>query len=135
MAALVPAGRIPNIAFGLLPLPKGAEAAYSSSTGAAGAQVQVSIAAVAAKRCHITGFTVTTAPPSGSSPLGALVTLTDGNWTQNWQLTETVSAGGWLDKEFLYPLFATGPNTAVTLTLPAVTGGGAGAVELHGYLL
>lgn len=126
---------IPGPHVGLLPLPYSAQASYASATGTAGAQVQVSIPATANLLGHVTGFTITTGPPSGNSPLVGLVTLTDGTWTMNWQITETVSAGGWMHENFPYPLIASGVNIALTLTLPAIAGGGVSAIALQGYLI
>ena len=114
-------------------LPHGSSPAYASATGAPGVSNTVTIAALASNFTFITGFTVSAQPPSGTNPVGGVVTISDGTWTLYYQFVDTVSAGGFINKELNIPLMSTDVNTAITLTLAAITGGGATAVELRGY--
>lgn len=119
---------------GVQALPFGSLAGYDSNTAGAGASVTCQVPAVIGGTSHVVGFTVTTGPPSSAGPLTANVTLSDGVWTQNFVITETLSAGGWMEKEPKSPFVASAQNTAIVLTMPAVSSGGIVAVEIHGYI-
>ena len=61
-------------------------------------------------------------------------TITDGSWTLNFRFVETVSAGGALVLIFeAQPLMATTPGTAITVTVPVISGGSTVAVSITGY--
>jgi hypothetical protein len=73
---------------------------------------------------------------SPAAQQAALATISDGTWTLNFYLVETVSAGGCLMLAFgAQPLMASAPNTAITVTVPIVGSGGTVAVSITGYQL
>jgi hypothetical protein len=108
------------------------QAIAASATGAGGAQVAATLPATVNLTNKLRHFTVTAREVG--SVVGGLVTVSGvAGGPLNYQFVDTVSAGGWIDVDFDPPLPATGPNVAITVTLPAIVGGGAGAVTVSGW--
>lgn len=120
-----PAARLDDVA---VPI----EGLAASATGGAGAEVLATLAAVAGKTNYITGLTVTARAPAAT--VGAVVTVAGvAGGTLSFQFVESASAGGKLEIVFATPVPASAVNTAIVVTLPAVTTGGAGAVVVTGF--
>lgn len=110
--------------------PSGSQVA-ASATAAAAAANSATLPAAAGLTNYVTGFTVTSASPA--AVVSGLVTLTGVvGGPLNYYFTEAVANGGLLHVEFDVPVAATGPNVAVAINLPAITGGAASAVSIHG---
>lgn len=108
-------------------------AVTGSATGAAAAAVSASLPAVAAKTNYLTGFVVTATNPA--AVVNGVVTVTGlVSGTLSFQFVEAVATGGQLVVTFDTPIPASAVNTAITANLPAITGGGAGAVAVFGYV-
>ena len=105
-----------------------------SSANAAGAN-NLSIAAVAGKTAHVSGFTITGAGATSATIIA--VSLSDGTWTLNYDLA--VPAGATtaitpLQEVFTDALPASAANTAITLTVPSFgTGNAKAAATLVGF--
>jgi hypothetical protein len=112
-------------------LPNGATQQGASATGAAAAQVQVPLPAVAGQYECFEHAIITSANPT--STVSGVVTVSDGTWTKSYQFVETTSLGGLLIVNLPTPFRATNQNSAITVTLPAITGGAAGAIDVSGY--
>lgn len=101
-----------------------------SSTGSAGASVSVTLAAASGKTTRIDGFDV-----SGGLVVAAVtgtVTVTGPANTLSYASVFTVTSGGVLLVRYPRPLPASGTNTAITVTVPAITGGPAVSVNAWG---
>lgn len=120
-----------NPIFARAAYPDGATPLIRGATGSAAAQVQVTLPALAGKSTYLTKATITS--DKVAAAVSGVATITDGTWTLSYEFVETVSAGGALDLDFDPPLKTTVPNTTIVVTLPAITGGGAGAVACVGY--
>lgn len=106
---------------------------YASHVGGAGAPFSLSITPDADPNlfAFLKRFTVTC--PNVASVVSILITITGIATSLNYQFVETVSAGGWLDVIFDFPIPAGTVNGAITVNIPAVAGGGAIAVNMFGY--
>lgn len=107
-----------------------------SGQGAAGVLLAVSLtptnAALTAKLCHVTVAVAQVATvANGLFTISGLSTAAGG--TLNYQLVQTVAAGGYLDIYFDPPLPASGANTAIVGTLAAVSGGGLSTITMTGW--
>jgi len=110
----------------------GGEEVAASGQGVAGAQLAVTLAGAVGKTTFLTYFIVSTAPVA--AVVSGLVTVTGVvGGPLNYILTETVSAGGWIQHPFRPPLPATAANTDITVTLAAIGGGAASAIVLTGW--
>lgn len=108
----------------------------NSATGVAAAQVVATLTPVAGNLAYIQGFTVTALAPA--STVGGLVTVTGVvGGPLNYQFTESATVGGLLQIDFPDPkgIVAANRGGAITVTLPAIVSGGAGAVSAYGYQL
>jgi hypothetical protein len=85
-----------------------------------GATLTCAAPAASGKTTRLYAFTVT-CTATGATVEGQ-VTLSDGIWTMPYQLVET-SSGGQLQDQFP-PIDASAADTPITLTIPAVSGGG-----------
>ena len=111
-------------------LPNGATQQGASATGAAAAQVQVPLPAVSGQYECFEHAIITTANPTATA--NGVVTVSDGTWTKSYQLVENTSFGGLLIINLPTPFRSTNQNAAITVTLPAIAGGAACAVEVTG---
>jgi hypothetical protein len=103
-----------------------------SGIAAAGAALSVSIPAVAGKTNHIQRFTLT----SGSTavnPVTADVTMTGPTSNHSYRFVQPTTVGGRLDPFWIPALPASGPNVAITVSVPAITGGAVLALNLTGF--
>lgn len=106
----------------------------ASATGAAGAQVVVTLPATSGRTTYVTSFVVTSGAPAAL--VTGVVTLANTlGGDMSFQFTETVSAGGWLQANFTWPWPASATNTTLVLTLPAIGGGAVSALTIMGYEL
>jgi hypothetical protein len=120
------------------PHPKGATPVSSSSGNVA--QAQATIAAVVGKTSYLSGFSMSAlGATAGSTQTLTIAGLAGGNRT----LLVLVPAGAGtavnpfpLIEKFDPPLAASAPNTAITVTLPALGAGNTNAmVNAEGYQL
>jgi hypothetical protein len=103
-----------------------------SGSAAAGAALSVSIPAVVGKTNHIQRFTLT----SGSTavnPVTADVTMTGPTSAHSYRFVQPTTVGGRLDPFWIPALPASGPNVAITVSIPAITGGAVLALNLTGF--
>lgn len=105
--------------------------AYASATALAGLANSVSLPAVADKTNYLLGFIVTATNPAAAA--SGIVTVTGLGTTLSFQLTESTTQGSQLKVVFPEPLPASAVNTAITVAVPAITGGGATAVAVFGF--
>lgn len=103
-----------------------------SNTGSAAAQLQVSLPASVGRITCLKNAVITSA--AVAAVVSGVVTISDGTFTLNYQFVETVSAGGYMCLDFAEPLPASAANTAITVTIPAITGGAVTAIALVGHL-
>lgn len=109
-----------------------ADYVYDSDTSTAGGACTSVIPAVAGKRNYLLGFSITTTAPAAIST--GVATVTGLGVTLSYQVVETTTAGAQVHVNFANPLPASALNTAITLTLPAITGGGSVATVIYGYV-
>jgi len=122
------------------PFPFGATPVNSTSGNVANAQAQASIAAVAGKTSYLSGFSMSAlGATAGSTVTLTIAGLAGGSRT----LLVIVPAGVTtpvnpfpLIEKFDPPLAASAPNTAITVTLPALGAGNTNAmVNAEGFQL
>lgn len=102
----------------------------ASASCAAAAACAATLPGVAGKTTYIESFCVTSGPPAAvetgvSTVAGPAVTL-------NFDVTEAVASGAQLCVSFPNPVAASAANTAITVTLPVITGGAVSAVSAVG---
>lgn len=104
----------------------------ASQKGMAGAQTVATLPGAAGVTTVITHMTVTAdnvpAVVAGTVQVTGVV-----GGPLNFELVETVSAGGYMDHIFIPPLPATGPNTSITVTVPAITNGSIVSIVVEGW--
>lgn len=107
----------------------------ASGTGAAGAALTVTLPAVAGKTNYISAFTLT----SGAAAVNLVsldVTLTGVvGGTHTYRFVEPTTAGGKLEPVWVPALVASGPNQAISVVVPAMTGSAVTALNLTGFRL
>ena len=103
----------------------------ASATAAAAASCAATLAGTAGKTTYIMGFVITTAAPAAA--VTGTATITGLSTTLNFQIVESVTFGGELVVEFPFPIPASAPNTAIVVTLPAITSGAVSAVSAWGF--
>ena len=105
----------------------------ASNTAAAAASCAATLAGAAALTTYITGFQVTSTNPAAT--VSGLVTVTGlvGGVTLNYEFVESATFGGELLVQFANPIPANAQNTAIVVTCPAITSGGAVAVSVQGF--
>jgi hypothetical protein len=112
--------------------PQDATPINASGTGTAAAQNAVALSGNANQYTFLSKAIVTSQSPAAQ--VGGVVTISDGTWTLSFQFVETVSAGGFMHLDFGdAPLQASAVNTAITVTIPAISSGAATAIALVGY--
>jgi hypothetical protein len=121
--------------FGELPLPEGANTLYATNIeNTSGSGITASITPTSPKkRAYLTSAVITSATPSAVAV--GTVTISDGVWTLKYQFVETVSAGGCLNLGFVPPLVASAANSAITVTVPPISGGATAAIAAAGFEL
>jgi hypothetical protein len=109
-----------------------AQVTATSIAGLAGAAVSASLAATAGKTNYVGGFSVTCTNPA--SAVNGVVTVTDGATAiQNYELEESVTGQILLAPPFAAAIPSSTTNQAITVSVPAITGGGTCAVNLWGW--
>lgn len=110
----------------------GVQLSQSSGPIAAAAAGSASIAGVAGKTTYVRGFCVSS--QAAAAVVGGVVTLQGCiGGTLHFQYVETVASGGLLIVTFPGGgLAASAQNTAITINLPAITGGAASAAIIWG---
>jgi hypothetical protein len=104
----------------------------ASNTGTAALQLAVALAGAAGLTTYLGKAIVTSQAPAAM--VAGVVTISDGTWTLNFDFVETTSAGGFMHLDFAdMPLIASAANTAITVTIPAITNGAVTAISLVGY--
>lgn len=104
----------------------------ASATGAAAAAVSASLPGAANKITYIRGFCISTTNPA--SVVSGIVTIANTvGGTLSFEFVENTTQGGLLTISFGNAgLAANAQNTAITVQLPAIASGGAGAVSVWG---
>jgi hypothetical protein len=105
----------------------------SSATAAAAAACSATLAGQASKTTYLTGFTVTSGNATAAVVGTVTVTGTIGG-SLNYVFVEPTATGGYLSVSFSQPIPASAQNTAITVTLAALTGGANSAVVVTGYV-
>ncbi len=105
----------------------------ASASCAAAAICSVTLPAAVSKTTYLSTFAVTTGPPTAA--VIGLATVSGPAATLNYYATEGTAAGAQLLVGFNDPVAASGPDTAIVVTLPAVTGGAVSAVTATGFQL
>lgn len=107
----------------------------AAGVGAAGAALTVTLPAVAGKTNYLSGFTLT----SGAAAVNLVsldVTLTGVvGGTHTYRFVEPTTAGGKLEPTWVPALVASGPNQAISVVVPAMTGSAVTALNLTGFRL
>lgn len=111
----------------------------ASSAVTAGSSQTAVLSGVAGQYTCLVGAQITLdVPTSGTVPVSGTVTISDGTWTIIAKLVDTTSAGAY----YQWPPSSTAPDSVVqststggniTLTVPAITNGGAGSATIIGY--
>lgn len=105
----------------------------ASATGAAAAIVTATLPGVANKTNYLTGFVATSTNPA--STVSGTITITGCvGGTLSFQFVESNTFGGEMIVSFPYPIPASAVNTAITVTIPAITSGGAGGLVVTGFV-
>lgn len=105
----------------------------NSGTGLAAAALTVALGPVAGLTNFLTGFDLTMVQVTSVSGLLTVTGLKGGTGTLNFQVNDAVGSGELFQWRAPYPLAASGPNTAISVVLPAIVGGGASAINVYGY--
>lgn len=105
----------------------------ASATAAAAAACTATLAGVAGRTTYICGLAITTTNPAGI--VSGIATVTGLGVTLNFQVVESTTHGFQLLVTFDNPVPASAANTAIVVTLPAITGGAASAVTAWGFQL
>lgn len=106
----------------------------NSTTILAAASGSVSLAAAVGKTTYIRGFIVTAA--AAAAVVSGLITITGLTITMNFQFDNLVTGQSILSEYFGEAgIPASAANTAITVNIPAITGGAAIAVSVWGYQL
>lgn len=106
----------------------------SSATGAAAATAVATLSGVSNKTTYITGFTATSGNP-GATVVGVVTVTGTISGTLSYQFTESATLGGELIVTFPTPIPASAVNTAIVVTIPAITSGAVVAIAAYGYQL
>lgn len=114
-------------------LPLDTEQVGASATAIAAAVNTATLPAVAAKKNYLLGFTISTG--NATAAVTGVVTVTGlAIGTMNFQIVEPAAVGGLLSITFPVALAASAVNTAIVVTLPAITGGAVSTVAAFGYV-
>lgn len=114
-----------------IPYPQDSIPIVNGGTGLAGAQLIVSLPGTPGLTTFLSQLIVSSDAPSNIH--SAVATIFDGANTLPVYLVETVSAGGFVNVPFYRPVVAVAPNTPITVTIPAISGGAPTAITLLGY--
>jgi hypothetical protein len=105
----------------------------ASATAAAAAACSATLAGQSSKTTYLTGFTVTSGNATAAVVGTVTITGTIGG-SLNYVFVEPTASGGYLSVSFPQPIPASAQNTAITVTLAALTGGANSAVVVTGYV-
>ena len=114
-------------------VPSGATLVYNSGTAAAAQALTVALPAVAAKTNFLTGIDITFG--QATAQVTGLVTVTGLTTTLNYQVEQPVGAASltlMLNYRYPTPIPSSAVNTAISVVVPAMTGGGVVAVNVYG---
>jgi hypothetical protein len=103
-----------------------------AAVGAAGAAVSGTLAAVAGKTTRISGFDVSGGTVLVAVLAGITVTGLLNGKTFTYNVVFTVLNGAYLSVRFSQPIPASAVNAAIVVSVPALTGGPAVAVNVWG---
>jgi len=111
----------------------------ASATAAAGAANSATLPAAAGLTTYLTGFTILTNIGGVAGSVSGVVTITGllgGTWSIQFTNPGTTgNYGGELEITLLYPIPASAPNTAIVVSLPAITNAGASSIAVTGFQL
>lgn len=104
-----------------------------TSVGSAAAVNVVTLPTAAGRTTYISGFELTTGIVlAGVSTVVAVAGISNG---LNYQVTELALGNGNLIVSYIPAIPASAVNTVITVSLPALTGGGVTALNARGYLI
>jgi hypothetical protein len=104
-----------------------------TSIGSAAAVNVVTLPTAAGRTTYISGFELTTGIVlAGVSTVVAVAGISNG---LNYQVTELALGNGNLIVSYIPAIPASAANTVITVSLPALTGGGVTALNARGYLI
>ena len=102
----------------------------ASTTQIAAAGASITLAPKAGFLTVVSGVTLTTGVVA--TAVHGIWTVSDGTWTQSYYvLMSNVPYLGQVN--YIPGLYSTAPNTAITITVPAITGGAPFALAAQGY--
>lgn len=105
----------------------------ATSIGNAAAANVVTLPTAAGRTTYISGFDLTTGVViAAASAVLAVAGISNGF---NYQVTELVVGNGNLIVSYVPAIPASAVNTVITVSLPALTGGGVTALNARGYLI
>lgn len=106
----------------------------ASATAAAAASNTVTLPGVAGATTYINGFVCTAGIP-GANQIGVVTVTGCQGGTLSFQFPETTGFGAQLIMFFPMPIPATGPNTAISVNIPAIGSGAVTAAAAYGFQL
>ena len=104
-----------------------------TSIGNAAAANVVTLPTAAGRTTYISGFELTTGVVVAA--VSAVVAVAGVSNGLNYQITELATGDGDLFVSFIPAIPASAANTVITVSLPALTGGGVTALNARGYLI
>lgn len=120
-------------------LPAGATAVVASSGNVANAQAVATLAGAANMTTYISGFTITATGATVAAAVTPTVTGVIGGVTLSYTVAAIAGVNANLptiNVSFPYPIPASGTNTSIVVTLPALGGGNTNAtVSAYGFRL
>ncbi len=103
----------------------------ASGTFVAAAAGSVSLPAMAGVTTVLAGVTVSIGIAGAASH--GIWTVSDGIWTQSYYVMFSTTVPGSIDLDFVPGIYATNVNTAITISVPAITNGSPYAISAQGY--
>lgn len=106
----------------------------ASATGAAAAANTATLPGVPGQTTYLNGFVCTSGIP-GANQIGVVTVTGCQGGTLSFQFPETTGFGAQLVMFFPMPIPASGPNTAISVNIPAISSGAVTAVAAYGFQL
>jgi hypothetical protein len=117
----------------IAPYPFSATPITASATGTAGAANSAALAGATGATTYLCAAIITSLQPAAVE--NGVVTISDGTFTLKFDLVESVTLGGQLILPFSPCLKASATNTAITVSVPAISSGAATAISAAGFQL
>jgi len=111
----------------------------ASATASAGVANSATLPGAPGVTTYLTGFTILTNIGGVAGSVNGVVTITGllgGTWSIQFTNPGTTgNYGGEIEVNLPYPIPASGPNTAIVVSLPAITNAGASSISVTGFQL